>query len=165
MIAAGFFPDERIELIRGVIVEMRPQNAPHAALIQLLTRLLLPPLVGRAEVRVQLPFAAGDDSLPEPNLAVVPPGCYADAHPDNAFLLDRGRGRFAVVLPPGEGSSLCPRGCPGILGRQPAGRIVERHSEPAAGAYARTATFRPGQTLTPLAFADVTIAVDDLFGP
>jgi hypothetical protein len=56
MIAAGFFRDERVELLRGVIVEGSPQNAPHAGLIQALTRLLLPPLLARADVRVQRRF-------------------------------------------------------------------------------------------------------------
>jgi hypothetical protein len=46
MIGAGFFRGERIELIHGVIVEISPQNAPHADVIQALTRLLLPPRVG-----------------------------------------------------------------------------------------------------------------------
>jgi Uma2 family endonuclease len=87
MIEAGLFRDERIELIGGVIVEMSPQNVPHAAAIQILTRLLVPPLVGRADVRVQLPFAVGDDSLPEPDLAIVKPELRASAHPDKAFLL------------------------------------------------------------------------------
>ena len=76
MSAAGFFRDERVELLRGAIViaRMGPQNTPHANGIEALTQSLLPPLVGRANVRVQLPFAAGDDSLPEPDLAVVKPG-------------------------------------------------------------------------------------------
>lgn len=52
MIAAGFFRDERIELIRGVVVEMSPQNTPHADVIEALTQLLLPRLVGWAHVRV-----------------------------------------------------------------------------------------------------------------
>lgn len=52
MIAAGFFENERIELIGGVILEMSPQSVPHSAAIQRMTRLLVPPLVGRADVRV-----------------------------------------------------------------------------------------------------------------
>jgi hypothetical protein len=87
MIAAGFFRDERVELIRGFIARMSPQNAPHADVVQALTQLLLPPLVGRANVRVRLPFAAGDDSLPEPDLALVAPDRNNDAHPDQAFLI------------------------------------------------------------------------------
>ena len=87
MIDAGLFRDERIELIQGVIVEMSPQNMPHSGAIQVLTRLLVPPLVGRSDIRVQLPFAAGDDSLPEPDLALVEPMYFGKAHPDRAFLI------------------------------------------------------------------------------
>ena len=71
MLAAGLFRDERVEFIRGVIVEMSPQNSPHAAVIQRLTRFFSRPFVDRADQRVQLPFAAGEDSLPEPDIAVV----------------------------------------------------------------------------------------------
>src|ERR1041384_5574031 len=87
MIDAGLFRDERVELIEGVIVEMSRQISPHAAAIQMLTQLLMPHLVGRAGVRVQLPLVAGDDSLPEPDLTLVEPRYFRDAHPDRAFLV------------------------------------------------------------------------------
>src|SRR5256885_16350522 len=70
MVEAGLFRGEHVELIRGVIVRMSPQHEPHATVIQILTRLLAPALLGRADVRVRLPFAAGDYSLPEPDLAL-----------------------------------------------------------------------------------------------
>ena len=38
-------------------------------------------------MRVQLPFAASDDSEPEPDLVLVPPRRYADRHPRQAYLL------------------------------------------------------------------------------
>jgi len=38
-------------------------------------------------VRVQSPFAASDDSEPEPDVALVPPGGYRRGHPDRAVLI------------------------------------------------------------------------------
>jgi len=73
MISAVLFQDERIELIRGAFIEMSPQNVPHAFAIQALTGLLVPSLVGRAAVRVQLPFVVSEISVPEPDVALVSP--------------------------------------------------------------------------------------------
>ena len=54
MVEEGFFEDERIELLRGALVRMSPQNAPHASRVQRLNTFLVPLFLGRAEVRVQL---------------------------------------------------------------------------------------------------------------
>ncbi len=87
MVALGLFDDERIELIRGVIIAMAPNDPPHASPVQRLTKLLILALRERAEVRVQLPIVAWDESEPEPDLAVVPSGDYASAHPEHAYLV------------------------------------------------------------------------------
>lgn len=87
LVELGVFEGERIELLRGVIVEMSPQSVEHASPIQEATHYLVRLLGDRARVRVQLPFAASDDSEPEPDIAVVPPGAYADAHPSVAWLI------------------------------------------------------------------------------
>src|SRR5512134_1166059 len=86
-IAQGFFQDERVELIQGIVVEMPPIGAPHADKVDVLTRVFVRGVGDRAVVRVQAPFAASEDSEPEPDLALVPPGRYADRHPDRAFLV------------------------------------------------------------------------------
>jgi Uma2 family endonuclease len=49
--------------------------------------LLIPPLVRRATVRLQSPFAALATSEPEPDVAVVPLGDYDTAHPNEAYLI------------------------------------------------------------------------------
>jgi Uma2 family endonuclease len=87
LVSLGLLGDERVELLGGVIVEMSPQNPRHAAAIQRLTQTLTRIVGDRAGVRIQLPFVASDDSLPEPDVALVPPGDYAAAHPASALLL------------------------------------------------------------------------------
>jgi Uma2 family endonuclease len=164
MVAVGFFRDERVELIRGVVVEMSAQNAPHAGVIQALSHLLLPALLGRANVRVQLPFVAGPDSLPEPDLAVVKPGRYMDAHPDQAFLIIE-VADASLKIDRQEKAELYARvGVPEYWVVNVAGRIIERHSEPTDGTYARVTPFRSGETVAPLAFADVAVRADEVFG-
>lgn len=67
----GYFKDQRVELLEGVIYEMSPQNDPHFTFISRVnTELVL--ALGRAwAVRVQLPLFLGADSVPEPDLAVI----------------------------------------------------------------------------------------------
>src|SRR5262249_53858607 len=87
MVELGMFEDERIELLRGVLVQMSPIGSRHSATVDRLTRVLVLALSDRAVVRVQNPFAATDDSEPEPDFAVVPLRDYDDAHPECAHLL------------------------------------------------------------------------------
>jgi Uma2 family endonuclease len=63
--------DDRVELLEGRIVCMSPQRPFHAASVQRSSRLLFKLLSDRAEIRVQLPVILGNDSEPEPDIAVV----------------------------------------------------------------------------------------------
>src|SRR3990172_3159136 len=57
LVALGFFADERLELLRGVLVAMSPQGALHAEVVRRLGRLFTKALDDRAMVRVQSPLA------------------------------------------------------------------------------------------------------------
>jgi len=76
LVALGVFQDERIELLEGALVAMRPIGAPHSGAVQKLDRLLVLALEGRGAVRCQSPFAALEFSEPEPDFVVVPPADY-----------------------------------------------------------------------------------------
>ncbi len=72
MIEAGILDeDDRVELLEGKVVCMSPQIPFHAASVQRSSRLLFKLLSDRAEIRVQLPVILGNDSEPEPDIAVV----------------------------------------------------------------------------------------------
>ena len=82
-------PDDRVELLEGVIVSMSPQDPPHAFAVGNLTRLLIAAVGDDAAVRVQLPLDVSELSTPEPDLAVVA-GRHEDyvaAHPTSALLV------------------------------------------------------------------------------
>lgn len=79
--------DERIQLLDGELIELSPQGAPHAGLVEALNERLMPALVGKARVRVQLPIVTDDYSEPEPDLAVVPADEPRDRHPERALLI------------------------------------------------------------------------------
>jgi Uma2 family endonuclease len=64
-------PTDRVELIRGEIVQMSPPGRRHVAFVNNLNQRLVLRLAGRAIVSVQNPVAVSDDSEPQPDLAVL----------------------------------------------------------------------------------------------
>lgn len=87
----GFFhEDDRIELIRGEIIEMAAKGTAHEVCLRNLLR-ELPRLVGdRATLQSQAPIILPPNSEPEPDFAIVrnSPDNYLSAHPSpNDVLL------------------------------------------------------------------------------
>ena len=82
-------PDERCELLEGMIVAMLPQTAPHSSTVYRVEHLLQDRLGRATVIRVQMSFLAGGRSVPEPDIAVVPgkPEDYYRRHPSTALLI------------------------------------------------------------------------------
>ncbi len=165
MVAAGVFDeDERLELLAGRLVTMSPQGAPHADAVAWLGQRLAEALAGRGSVRVQLPFSAGDDSAPEPDLAVVPPGRYRSEHPARALLivevvdtsLRRDEELKAAIY---EASRVDEYWVVDLAGRR---ALVHRRD--GGGRFGPPAAFGVDDELAPLAFPDVRVSLRDLFG-
>jgi Uma2 family endonuclease len=85
--ALGFFDEERVELLRGRMVRMSNRGPDHDGALERLNEILVIALVGRARVRIQSALAALEDSMPQPDVAVVDPGDHDDAHPTSAALV------------------------------------------------------------------------------
>jgi Uma2 family endonuclease len=161
MVELGLFQDERVELLRGVLVKMSPQLAPHASTIRKLTHLLMAQLQGRFDLSIQCPLALSDDSEPEPDVAIVPRGDYDARHPSTALLvievsdttLKKDRSKAAVYASAGVGEYWIVN-----LGA----RTVEIYESPDGDRYAGSRTLRGGDVLRPAAIADVAIAVAEI---
>ncbi|MPZ18376.1 MAG: Uma2 family endonuclease [Luteitalea sp.] len=85
-----FGPAERLELIAGEVVrKVTPQRSMHAAAVQRVNEAFQRYVGPARSVRVQLPLGLGDDSEPEPDIAVVKrvPDGHASAHPTTALLI------------------------------------------------------------------------------
>jgi Uma2 family endonuclease len=164
MVEEGLFRDERVELLQGVLVEMGPQGTRHAATIQRLTDALVPPLVGRANVRIQLPLAVSEDSLPEPDVAVVARADHDRAHPTTAFLVvevaESSLNKDRLV----KADLYAAAGVTEYWLVDLAAAIVEVRTDPVSGRYTRETPARPGQALRLRAFADVEVRVEELLG-
>lgn len=82
-------PDDRVELLEGVIVPMSPRNPAHASAVRRVDIALRAAVGEQAVVSSQLPLVAGADSVPEPDVAILP-GRAADydaVHPTTALLV------------------------------------------------------------------------------
>ncbi len=82
-------PEDRVELLEGVIVAMAPQSTRHAFVIRQVARVLDRSFGDGAVISPQLPFVAGRYSVPEPDVAVLPGRNedYQDSHPTKALLV------------------------------------------------------------------------------
>ncbi|OCR01047.1 hypothetical protein BCD67_16865 [Oscillatoriales cyanobacterium USR001] len=86
----GFFgPDERVELIRGEIIEMPTKKTPHSVCNSVLVEELILLLGKRARVRGQEPIILPADSEPQPDVVIVRnrPDNYLSSHPQPADIL------------------------------------------------------------------------------
>ncbi len=84
----GVFEGRRAMLIDGVILEQGPMNPPHAITLGLVEEAIRTAVGAGWWLRQQSPLVLGQDTDPEPDLAVVPghPRDYA-GHPTTADLV------------------------------------------------------------------------------
>lgn len=155
LVASGFFhDDEKVELLDGVIIAMTPQGSPHSRTITRLNMLLTPRLVGRADVGVQVPFAASDISEPEPDLFIVPPDDDDTDHPKVAHCIievavtSQRRDRAKVDI-------YARAGVPQLVLIDVPRREARIHRAPRDGEYERIETVREGTLIVIDAFPDV----------
>lgn len=165
MVLHGIFqPEERVELIEGVIVDMSPQKSFHAVATRLVEEALRVAFAKGHDVRVQMPLALDDQSEPEPDIAVVPGQArdYTHAHPTTAVLvvevadttlrLDR-KTKQALYARNGVAEYW-------IVNLQDHCLEVYRH--PQDDQYQSQTVLQPGETLSPLTRPDQRISVADL---
>jgi Uma2 family endonuclease len=162
LVELGFFDDERIELLHGTLVTMSPNDPGHVDPVAQLGKILFRALEDRAEVRIQFPFIAVDDSEPEPDVAVVPIGDYRAAHPGEALLIvevavtSLGKDRRI------KGPLYAASGVPEYWIVNVPERCIEVHRAPADGIYTAVSRHGAGEAIAPLGFPDVAIRVDDV---
>jgi Uma2 family endonuclease len=85
IVASGALEGRHVELLDGLVVQMRPQSPAHATLIARLTGHFA--AATRWQTRVQLPIEVAPDSEPEPDVAVLTHGTDPMRHPRTALLV------------------------------------------------------------------------------
>ena len=167
LIAAGIFgEDDRVELIGGDLVMMSPIGSKHAGQVNWLTNLLIQKTLGRAVVAVQNPVQLDDISEPQPDLAVLDPrdDFYSRSNPTPADVL--------LLIEVSDSTAGYDRDVK-VRAYARAGIIetwlvdltagwLEVYREPSPAGYKLLRKALSGETVSPLAFPDVQIAIDDV---
>lgn len=78
-----FTENDRIELIRGEIIDMAPKRTPHSVCNSLLWKQLYELIGKQSEIRVQEPIILSSHSEPEPDVVIAKKKSdnYLSAHP------------------------------------------------------------------------------------
>lgn len=163
-------PSDRVELIRGEIVEMSPLGRRHAAFVNDFNRLLVTRLAGRAIVSVQNPVVLADDTEPRPDLVVLrlrqtpgePP--YKDAEPTTADVL--------LLIEVAETSLAYDRsvklrlyaeaGVPECWVVDGAAERVEIYRDPGPTGYRDLTRLEGDPAIAPAAFPDVSLRLSEI---
>jgi Uma2 family endonuclease len=160
-------PTDRVELIRGEIVEMSPIGRRHVAFVDNLNQLLVVRLRGRAIVSVQNPVALSDDTEPQPDLKVLRrrpvPYKEREAYGEDVLLL----------IEVAETSLACDRstklrlyaeaGIPEYWVVDCVAESVELHRTPEGGRYRDVIRITGAAAVSPQAFPDVVLALAEIF--
>jgi Uma2 family endonuclease len=172
MIDAGILVEgEKAELIAGEIVVKPMQKSPHATGVGKGQDALTNTLPAGFLVRVQLPLALDPDSEPEPDLAVMAGtrDDYADEHPHSAILVIEVADSTLWFDRTQKAAIYARAQIPDYWILNLVDRVLEVYRDPAPDAasplghgYRLRLTFAPGERISPLAFPDVSIAIDDL---
>ncbi|MBW4650673.1 MAG: Uma2 family endonuclease [Kastovskya adunca ATA6-11-RM4] len=160
--------DDRVELIRGEIVEMSPIGTRHAACVRRLNTLFSRKLDKRALIDIQNPVELDDTSEPQPDIALLQPreDFYEERHPqskdiflilevaDTTVKYDR-----EVKIPLYAEDNIVEVWLVDINGR-----CVEVYREPTPDGYQTIQKFEQGQSLSIQAFPNVNITVNEILG-
>ena len=164
-IEAGVFgPDARLELVEGAILAMGPQGSEHFTGIELVVDALRGAFGAGYRVRTQGPLAAGEDSEPEPDVAVVAGDArsYRDAHPTSALLVVE-VSDFSLHRDRTVKQRLYARcGIPEYWILALPEQCLEIYRDPAADGYRSVSIHRAGEVVAPLSSPGAAIAVDSL---
>jgi Uma2 family endonuclease len=160
--------DDRVELIEGEIIEMSPINAPHAGHVKRLIRLFTKRLGDKMLLDVQNPVRLGDYSEPQPDIALLKPRAddYTKSHPKPADVkllvevsdstVDYDRDVKAPLYARAKISEMW-------LANLPEKRL-EVFRDPSPKGYKTRQLLEHTDTISPLAFPEVTFRVSEIVG-
>jgi Uma2 family endonuclease len=165
LVEQGFFPpDERLELVEGVIYEMTPQSSFHSTGIRFAESALRPAFTAGFDIRIQMPLALGFDSEPEPDIAVVAGTArdYLHSHPTSAVLIVEVADSSLLHDRKRKSSLYARADVPDYWMLNVVDWCLEVYRDPRAGVYRSHTVLRAGDVISPVARPDVTILIEDL---
>lgn len=157
----GFAPDERLELIGGVLYSMSPASSRHASAVKHLTREFYRLLGDRVVVSVQDPLQLSDLTLVEPDIALLSyrDDLYSAEHPiatDALLVVEVSLSTLAhdqnLKLPHYAAAGVRELWIVDLEHAR-----VDVYRQPREGAYTQHLTLAPGASVAPLAFHDARV--------
>ena len=168
---AGIFEHkERVELLEGEIIVMSPVGNRHTFCVDSLNyEFAALNVARRAIVRVQGPTATSPTSEPEPDLMLM-------AYKDDRYVSGHPGPQDILLLVEVADSSLsydtnvklrhyAQVGVREVWIANLRNDQIVSHTEPSSEGYLVTRTYRLGDTISPTAFPDIQIAVNDIIPP
>jgi Uma2 family endonuclease len=160
--------DDRVELIRGEIIEMSPIGSRHAGCVKRVAALLYRYAGQAAIVSVQDPIHLDDFSEPQPDVALLAPRSdyYSESHAtppeilllvevaDTSIAYDR-RDKLPLYAEFGIGDVWLVN-----LNEE----LIEVYSDPVAGTYQSIRKAARGETIALPGFPGQHLSVDDILG-
>lgn len=166
LVDLGVFEDERIELLRGMLVTMSPQGGPHATISSWFSQELAIRLGRDFDVRGHCPYAATDDSEPEPDVSVSRRVTNLLEHPSSPLLVievaDSSVRKDRKLKGPIYAEAGAPEYWLVVIANDQL--QVEVHTNPTPAGYRNVEILRDGDTLRPTRLA-IEIPVLDIPWP
>ena len=154
-------PEDRVELIRGEFIDMAPMGEEHIGDIIDFTQLLVITYLKEAKVLVQCPIVMSDNSVPEPDFALLKQRNYRERKPyaedvlllievsDSTLNYDR-----EVKLP-----LYAESGVPEVWIKNISSQQLEVYREPEQNVYRMRLTYLPSEKVCPV-FSKTAIVWD-----
>lgn len=165
--AGALTEDDRVELVRGLIIDVAAIGSRHAGVVKRLRRLLDRALGDRVILGVQDPVRLPPDSEPEPDVSVlVPrPDDYTTSHPaPGEILLCIEVADTTLVSDRDKIKLYAEHGIPESWLVDLREDRIEIHREPAVGGYRSVEGHGRGDRVSPLSFPDVSFVVEQILG-
>ncbi|AFZ26555.1 hypothetical protein Cylst_4472 [Cylindrospermum stagnale PCC 7417] len=169
MVDSGIFSEnDRVELIRGEIIDMAAIGRRHAGCVNRLVNTLIQRLGQRIILAPQNPVELDDTSEPQPDVALLRPreDFYETAHPqaEDIFLLIEVADSTVKYDREVKISLYAENNIIEVWLVDVNQQIVEVYREPTSAGYQDIQNFIQNQTLSIKAFPDVNITVNEIFG-
>jgi Uma2 family endonuclease len=164
LVDSGVLVGERVELLEGELVEMSPEGIPHRNTNHKVVKYLRKLLEDRAEVYEAHPITL-NNSEPEPDVSIVrlPESIYDLHHPyaeDIYWLIEIAN--FTLAKDLSQKTIIYARN--GILEYWVIDLVNKKlivHTQPSQDNYLQVVEYKSG-TVTPQAFSDITIRLNNL---
>lgn len=169
MAEAGIFlEDDRVELVRGEIVEMSPIGSRHAACVGRLTELFSRQSRQKFIVWVQNPIRLDESSEPEPDVVLLNrrSDFYAGGHPapEDVLLVVEVADTSAEYDRTVKTPLYAQAGIPEVWLVDLTEDAVEVYAEPVNGAYQAFRQAKRGDSLTAQSVSGLTLRMDAILG-